>query len=79
MLAVIGFYRRFVSPVKAPCCRFYPTCSEYAGKAVAEHGALRGAFLACRRILKCHPFHPGGYDPVPPKTDSSSSIKGNSK
>jgi putative membrane protein insertion efficiency factor len=65
MLLLIRFYRRFISPLKIPCCRFYPTCSEYALAAVSEHGALRGGFFALRRILKCHPFHPGGIDYVP--------------
>lgn len=67
LITIIRLYRRLISPLKPPCCRFYPTCSAYALKAVSEHGAVRGGFLALRRILKCHPFHPGGYDPVPPK------------
>lgn len=50
--------------MKAPCCRFYPTCSQYALEAVEKYGAIKGGFLAIKRILKCHPFHPGGYDPV---------------
>lgn len=65
LLTLIRLYRRFLSPLKPPCCRFYPTCSSYALQAVSEHGAARGGFLALRRILKCHPFHPGGFDPVP--------------
>ncbi|MCL2068271.1 MAG: membrane protein insertion efficiency factor YidD [Oscillospiraceae bacterium] len=68
MLFLIRIYRRFISPLKMPCCRFYPTCSEYAYTAVLRHGALKGGFLAIRRIIKCHPFHPGGIDHVPPKT-----------
>jgi len=65
MLAMIKFYRRFISPIKRPCCRFYPTCSAYAAEAIEKHGALKGFFLALIRIFKCHPFHPGGFDPVP--------------
>jgi hypothetical protein len=66
MLIVTG-YRRVVSPLLMPRCRFAPSCSEYALQALAEHGALRGGWLAVRRIVRCHPFHPGGYDPVPPR------------
>lgn len=65
LLAAIRFYRRNVSPLFPPCCRFVPTCSQYALEAVQKYGAMRGGYLAIRRILKCHPFHPGGYDPVP--------------
>jgi uncharacterized protein len=66
MVALITGYRRFVSPLLAPRCRFAPSCSAYALEAVREHGALRGAWLAVRRVARCHPFHPGGFDPVPP-------------
>ena len=66
LLAVITGYRRFVSPVMGPHCRFAPSCSAYALEAVRVHGALRGSWLAVRRIGRCHPFHPGGFDPVPP-------------
>jgi putative membrane protein insertion efficiency factor len=58
-------YRRWISPALPARCRFYPSCSAYALEAVARHGALRGAVLAVRRLLRCHPFHPGGFDPVP--------------
>ena len=61
----ILFYRRVLSPLKGPTCRYYPTCSEYALEAVRRHGPGKGAYLAIRRVLRCHPFHAGGYDPVP--------------
>jgi uncharacterized protein len=66
MAAVIG-YRRFISPLLPPRCRFEPSCSAYALEALREHGAARGLWLAIARIARCHPFHPGGYDPVPPR------------
>ena len=65
MLVLIRFYRRQISPALPPSCRFTPTCSQYAAEAIEKYGALKGGYLAVRRILKCHPFHPGGYDPVP--------------
>ncbi|MBQ1510911.1 MAG: membrane protein insertion efficiency factor YidD [Selenomonadaceae bacterium] len=65
LIFLIKFYRDFLSPLKAPSCRFVPTCSEYAWIAVERYGALKGGWLALRRILRCHPFHKGGYDPVP--------------
>ncbi len=61
----IRAYRYAISPLLGRCCRFYPSCSEYAAEAIQRHGALRGSWLAVRRIGRCHPFHPGGYDPVP--------------
>jgi uncharacterized protein len=64
MIPIAG-YRRFVSPLLAPRCRFAPSCSEYALTALAEYGAARGLWLAVKRIARCHPFNPGGYDPVP--------------
>src|ERR1700758_1994779 len=64
MLPIAG-YRRFISPLLGPRCRFAPSCSAYALAALAEHGAARGLWLAVKRIARCHPFHPGGYDPVP--------------
>ncbi|ACX53227.1 protein of unknown function DUF37 [Ammonifex degensii KC4] len=65
LLAAIKFYRTAISPCLPPRCRFYPTCSAYAYEAIARYGAWRGTVLALRRILRCHPFNPGGYDPVP--------------
>jgi putative membrane protein insertion efficiency factor len=64
--APVRFYRKYISPLKPPTCRFYPTCSEYALQAIEIHGAVKGSYLAARRILRCHPFHPGGIDHVPP-------------
>jgi uncharacterized protein len=61
---IIG-YRRFISPYLAPRCRFYPSCSQYALDALRVHGAARGLWLTVRRLARCHPFNPGGYDPVP--------------
>jgi putative membrane protein insertion efficiency factor len=66
LLAVVGFYQRAISPALPPRCRFAPTCSAYAAEAIAVHGAGRGTWLALRRLLKCAPWHPGGFDPVPP-------------
>ncbi|WP_102410568.1 membrane protein insertion efficiency factor YidD [Beduinella massiliensis] len=65
LLWLIRFYQRRISPGLPPSCRFVPTCSEYARQAIEKYGALKGTYLAVRRLLKCHPFHPGGYDPVP--------------
>ena len=65
---LIGFfklYQKVISPLTPPSCRFYPTCSHYGIEAVEKHGALKGSWLAVRRISKCHPFHEGGFDPVP--------------
>ena len=65
LLKLIRFYRKNLSPARPPCCRFIPTCSEYAMQAIEKYGALKGSWLALRRLLRCHPFHKGGYDPVP--------------
>lgn len=64
---LIRSYQLFISPLLGPRCRFYPTCSHYALEALDTHGALKGSWLALRRILRCHPWHPGGFDPVPPR------------
>ncbi len=65
LVLLLNGYRRFVSPLLGPRCRFYPSCSAYALEAVQLHGALRGSWLAARRLSRCHPFHAGGLDPVP--------------
>ena len=63
-LLLIRFYRVFLSPLKPPSCRYIPTCSEYAMIAIERYGALKGGWMAVKRVLRCHPFHKGGYDPV---------------
>jgi uncharacterized protein len=65
LIGLIGAYKRLISPILPPACRFVPTCSEYAAAAIEKHGPLRGVFLAVRRIVRCAPWHPGGFDPVP--------------
>ena len=65
LILCIRFYQIFISPLKQPTCRFYPTCSAYAIEAIQKKGPVKGTWLAIKRIAKCHPFHPGGYDPVP--------------
>lgn len=67
LLAVIGFYRRFISPLIPAHCRYQPTCSEYAVEAIRVHGPARGSWLALRRIGRCHPWGGTGFDPVPPR------------
>jgi uncharacterized protein len=65
LIKLIRFYQKWISPIKIrPSCRFYPTCSQYAIDAVSKYGAIKGSWLAVKRLLKCHPFHPGGYDPL---------------
>jgi uncharacterized protein len=66
LIGLISVYRRFISPMLGQRCRFYPSCSAYALEAIRVHGAGRGSWLAVCRLGKCHPFHPGGLDPVPP-------------
>ena len=65
LIGMIRFYRSFISPLKPPCCRFTPTCSEYALQAIEKYGALKGSWLAVKRIICCNPFCKGGYDPLP--------------
>jgi putative membrane protein insertion efficiency factor len=65
LILLIRFYQIFISPLKGrPTCRFYPTCSQYAIESITKYGCIKGSYLALKRLLKCHPFHPGGYDPV---------------
>jgi len=65
LAALIRIYQLVISPVLPPACRFTPSCSHYALEAITRYGALRGSWLAARRLVRCHPFHPGGFDPVP--------------
>ncbi|MCP3901952.1 MAG: membrane protein insertion efficiency factor YidD [Desulfobacteraceae bacterium] len=65
LIIFVKTYQYCISPFFAPACRFYPTCSVYAISAIEKHGSFKGFFLAVKRILKCHPFHPGGFDPIP--------------
>jgi putative membrane protein insertion efficiency factor len=67
VLWLLRWYKRAVSPLMPPACRYTPTCSEYAMEAIETHGLARGSLLAARRVLSCHPFARGGYDPVPPR------------
>ena len=75
LILLIRFYQKFISPMFPAKCRFYPTCSQYTLEAVKEHGAIKGTYLGIKRILKCHPFHEGGYDPVPKKENKNSEGK----
>jgi putative membrane protein insertion efficiency factor len=65
IILLIGFYQKYISPLKPATCRFYPTCSEYAAQALKKYGLLKGLWLSVGRMLRCHPFNPGGYDPLP--------------
>ena len=65
LIALIRIYQWLISPWLGHHCRFYPSCSEYARQAIERHGAVRGVWLVIRRLLRCHPWHPGGFDPVP--------------
>jgi putative membrane protein insertion efficiency factor len=68
-VGLIKAYQYLISPFLGPSCRFHPTCSQYAIEAFNEHGVLKGGYLSVRRIIKCHPLHEGGHDPVPTKQD----------
>ena len=71
LVAIVTAYRRFLSPLLGQRCRFAPSCSAYAVEALTTYGAARGSWLAIRRIGRCHPFHPGGHDPVPPRASAT--------
>ncbi|MFD2925672.1 membrane protein insertion efficiency factor YidD [Halobacillus naozhouensis] len=71
LIGPITFYRKFISPMTPPTCRFQPTCSEYSLESLRRFGLLKGTYLTLRRLLKCHPFHKGGFDPVPLKDHRS--------
>ena len=71
LMGIIRFYQVAISPLKPPTCRFYPTCSHYGLEAINRFGPIKGSWLALVRILKCHPFHPGGIDLVPEKKEKS--------
>ena len=71
LMLIIKLYQKVISPLTPPSCRFYPTCSHYGLEAIETHGALKGSWLAIRRISKCHPFHEGGFDPVPEKASKN--------
>ncbi|MBQ8532702.1 MAG: membrane protein insertion efficiency factor YidD [Clostridia bacterium] len=70
LIKFIRFYQKYLSPLKIPCCRFTPTCSQYAIEAITIHGSIKGIFLAVKRVLRCHPLCKGGYDPVPEKGEN---------
>ncbi|MCP9295073.1 MAG: membrane protein insertion efficiency factor YidD [Planktothrix agardhii LY1] len=69
LITLIRGYRLLISPLFPPVCRFHPTCSQYAIEALETFGIIQGSWLALKRILRCHPYHPGGYDPIPPKPE----------
>ena len=72
LVLLVRGYQLFISPMLGPRCRFHPTCSQYAIEALQTHGAVKGSWLALRRVLRCHPLHPGGHDPVPPAQPTTS-------
>ncbi|MBN1797825.1 MAG: membrane protein insertion efficiency factor YidD [Spirochaetales bacterium] len=64
LIFIINIYQKMISPLFPPACRFFPTCSQYAKESLQKHGFFKGLYYSVKRLLKCHPFHPGGYDPV---------------
>lgn len=74
LLVLLAGYQRWISPALGQRCRFWPTCSSYAAQAVRDRGAVLGSWLAVRRLARCHPFHPGGHDPVPPARSASQTM-----
>ncbi|MDY7539650.1 membrane protein insertion efficiency factor YidD [Undibacterium sp. 5I1] len=74
LLLLLRFYKLAISPMLGQNCRFYPSCSDYAAEAIREHGAAKGCLLAGKRVCKCHPWHPGGVDPVPQKSEKNSFV-----
>ena len=74
-ILLIRFYQKFISPLFPAKCRYYPTCSQYTLEAIQEYGAIKGTYLGIKRILRCHPFHEGGYDPVPKRKIKDSEEK----
>jgi len=77
LLTAIILYRKYISPLMPPSCRFQPTCSEYGYEAISIFGIIKGSALLLRRVLKCHPLNPGGYDPIPGQTDTINFRMGN--
>ncbi|HIE40665.1 MAG TPA: membrane protein insertion efficiency factor YidD [Thiomicrorhabdus sp.] len=71
LIGLVRFYQLFISPLLGPRCRFYPSCSHYTIEALKQHGLLKGGWMAIKRIARCHPYNPGGVDPVPPCTHAS--------
>ncbi len=72
LLGLVRIYQYLISPLLGPACRFHPSCSAYTYEAIKEYGTLKGIYMGLRRILRCHPFNPGGYDPVPPHAPAHS-------